>query len=154
MLYTICIALILVASVLVILAVLVQNPKSGMAANFGASNQVMGVRETTNFLEKFTWSMAIAIVVLSLAATLAMDRGLVADSNLEISKDAKALQERVIESEAAATMPQRRGLSAVPLKRLRILMCFLTRISCLDSLLTIFILSLSVISYRSYQLYV
>ena len=93
MLYTICIALILVASVLVILAVLVQNPKSGMAANFGASNQVMGVRETTNFLEKFTWSMAIAIVVLSLAATLAMDRGLVADSNLEISKDAKALQE-------------------------------------------------------------
>ena len=50
--------------------------------------------------------MAIAIVVLSLAATLAMDRGLVADSNLEISKDAKALQERVIESEAAATMPQ------------------------------------------------
>ena len=105
MLYTICIALILVASVLVILAVLVQNPKSGMAANFGASNQVM-VRETTNFLEKFTWSMAIAIVVLSLAATLAMDRGLVADSNLEISKDAKALQERVIESEAAATMPQ------------------------------------------------
>ena len=35
-----------------------------------------------------------------------MDRGLVADSNSETSKDAKALQERVIESEAAATMPQ------------------------------------------------
>lgn len=48
MLYTICIALILIASVLVILAVLVQNPKSGMAANFGASNQVMGVRETSD----------------------------------------------------------------------------------------------------------
>ena len=69
MLYTICIALILIASVLVILAVLVQNPKSGMAANFGASNQVMGVRETSDFLEKFTWTMAIAIVVLSLVAT-------------------------------------------------------------------------------------
>jgi len=81
MLYTICIALILVASVLVILAVLVQNPKSGMAANFGASNQVMGVRETTNFLEKFTWTMAIAIVVLSLVATLAMDKGLVAHAD-------------------------------------------------------------------------
>ena len=75
MLYTICIALILIASVLVILAVLVQNPKSGMAANFGASNQVMGVRETSDFLEKFTWTMAIAIVVLSLVATLAMTRG-------------------------------------------------------------------------------
>ena len=54
----ICIILTLLASVLVILAVLVQNPKSGMAANFGASNQVMGVRETTNFLEKFTWTVA------------------------------------------------------------------------------------------------
>ena len=101
MLYTICIALILVASVLIILAVLVQNPKSGMAANFGASNQVMGVRETTNFLEKFTWTMAIAILVLSLVATLAMDKGLVAESNAEISKDAKALQERVLDAESA-----------------------------------------------------
>lgn len=73
MLYSICIALILIASVLVILAVLVQNPNSGMAANFGVSNQVMGVRETSNFLEKFTWTMAVAIVVLSLVATLAMD---------------------------------------------------------------------------------
>ena len=31
MLYTLCIILILVASILIILAVLVQNPKSGMA---------------------------------------------------------------------------------------------------------------------------
>ena len=69
MLYTICIALILVASVLVILAVLVQNPKSGMAANFGASNQVMGVRETTNFLEKFTWSMVFQKQLLAINIT-------------------------------------------------------------------------------------
>ena len=65
MLYTLCIILILVASILIILAVLVQNPKSGMAANFGASNQVMGVRQTSDFLEKFTWTMAVVIVVLS-----------------------------------------------------------------------------------------
>lgn len=105
MFYTICIALILVASVLVILAVLVQNPKSGMAANFGASNQVMGVRETSNFLEKFTWAMAVAILVLSLAATLSMDSAKVAQSNNSaISRDAKALQERLVEEETA--MPQ------------------------------------------------
>lgn len=106
MLYTICIALILIASVLIILAVLVQSPKSGMAANFGASNQVMGVRETTNMLEKFTWAMAAAIVVLSLVATTAMDKGLVSESNSEIAKDAKALQERLLENEASAAMPQ------------------------------------------------
>ena len=43
MLYTICIILILIASIIIIGVVLVQNPKSGMAANFGASNQVIGV---------------------------------------------------------------------------------------------------------------
>ena len=71
--YTFLIVLILIASILMVLAVLVQSPKSGMAANFGASNQVMGVRQTTDFLEKLTWSMAVAIFVLSLLATLAMD---------------------------------------------------------------------------------
>ncbi len=97
MLYTICIALILVASVLVILAVLAQSPKSGMAANFGVANQVMGVRETSGFLEKFTWAMAIAIAVLSLVATTAMDGDRVAESNSQAAKDADALIERTME---------------------------------------------------------
>ena len=71
--YTLCIVLVLIASVLMVLAVLVQNTKSGMASNFGASNQVMGVRQTTDFLEKLTWGTAVAIFALSLCATLAMD---------------------------------------------------------------------------------
>ncbi len=104
MLYTICIVLILIASVLVILAVLVQNPKSGMAANFGASNQVMGVRETTDFLEKFTWAMAVAIVVLSLIATVSMGRGAVSEGNSEVSKDAQLLLEH--QNVDAPAMPQ------------------------------------------------
>ena len=70
MLYTLCIVLILIASVLLVLAVLVQSPKSGMAANFGASNQVMGVRQTADFLEKFTWGAAVVILVLSLLSTI------------------------------------------------------------------------------------
>lgn len=93
--YTFCIVLVLVASVLIILAVLVQSPKSGMAANFGASNQVMGVRQTADFLEKFTWTMAAAILVLSLAATLAMDREKLTTSNRAGSSDAEALIEHV-----------------------------------------------------------
>lgn len=101
MLYTICVALIVIASILVILAVLVQNPKSGMAANFGASNQVMGVRETSDFLEKFTWTMAVVILVLSLVATMAMNRGGAIDGDSEISKDAKALQEHIYETTPA-----------------------------------------------------
>lgn len=101
MLYNICIYLILIASVLIILTVLVQSPKSGMAANFGAANQVMGVRESSNFLEKFTWAMAIAIVVLSLVATLAMDNAMVAKSNSEVARDADALIEKTLEQTPA-----------------------------------------------------
>lgn len=70
--YTFLVILILIASILLVLSVLAQSPKSGMAANFGASNQVMGVRQTANFLEKATWYLAIGIVVLSLLSTVAM----------------------------------------------------------------------------------
>jgi preprotein translocase subunit SecG len=70
--YTFLVILIIIASILLVLSVLAQSPKSGMAANFGASNQVMGVRQTANFLEKTTWYVAVAIVVLSLLSTVAM----------------------------------------------------------------------------------
>lgn len=68
--YLFIIVLIMIAAVLLVLAVLAQHPKGGMAANFGASNQVMGVRQTADFLERFTWGSAIAIVVLSVMATM------------------------------------------------------------------------------------
>ena len=70
--YTFLIVLILIASVLMVLAVLVQSPKSGMASNFGASNQVMGVRQTADFLEKFTWGAAVVVLALSLLSTIAI----------------------------------------------------------------------------------
>ena len=72
--YTFCIVLIVIASILLVLAVLVQSPKSGMAANFGAANQTMGVRQTSDFLEKFTWAMVAAVVFFSLLSTTANPR--------------------------------------------------------------------------------
>ena len=72
--YTFCIVMIIIASILLILAVLVQSPKSGMAANFGAANQTMGVRQTTDFLEKFTWAMIAAIVFFTLLSVVALPK--------------------------------------------------------------------------------
>lgn len=67
--------LILIISVLLALIVLVQNSKGGgLASNFAASNQIMGVRQTADFLEKATWTMSIALLVLSLAATMTIPR--------------------------------------------------------------------------------
>lgn len=68
--------LILIVSVLLAIVVLVQNSKGGgLAANFSAPNQIMGVRKTTDFLEKATWTLAAALVVLSLIATLSIHSG-------------------------------------------------------------------------------
>ena len=72
--FTFCIIMIVIASILLILAVLVQSPKSGMAANFGAANQTMGVRQTTDFLEKFTWAMVAGIVFFSLLSVISMPK--------------------------------------------------------------------------------
>jgi preprotein translocase subunit SecG len=53
-----------------ILVVLVQNSKGGgLASSFSSSNQVMGVRKTADFLEKATWTLAVALLALSLAST-------------------------------------------------------------------------------------
>lgn len=68
--------LILVVSVLLGLIVLVQNPKGGgLAANLtGSGSQFMGVRQTADFLEKASWGLAIALLILSLTATMVIPR--------------------------------------------------------------------------------
>jgi preprotein translocase subunit SecG len=76
MVYTILIVLIIIVCVLLGLVVLVQNSKGGgLAANFSAPTQVMGVRQTADFLEKATWWLAGILVALSLAATVSIHRG-------------------------------------------------------------------------------
>jgi len=67
--------LIIIVCVLQVLIVLVQNSKGGgLAANFTSTGQSMGVRKTADFLEKATWTLAIAILVLSVGATAAIPR--------------------------------------------------------------------------------
>ncbi len=61
--------LIVIAAILLTLVVLVQNSKGGgLAAGFSSSNQVLGVRKTTEFIEKFTWGLVSVLVVLSIVA--------------------------------------------------------------------------------------
>ncbi|MFN3554510.1 MAG: preprotein translocase subunit SecG [Bacteroidales bacterium] len=68
--------LVLIVCALLILIVLVQNSKGGgLASNFASNNQIMGVRKTTDFLEKATWTLAIALLVLTLTSTFVIPRG-------------------------------------------------------------------------------
>ena len=67
--YLLIIALVVLASVLMCGIVLIQESKGGgLASGFSSSNQIMGVRKTTDFLEKATWGLAITMVVLSVVS--------------------------------------------------------------------------------------
>ena len=69
--YTLITILIVAACVFLTLIVLVQNSKGGgLAANFSASNQIMGVRKTADFLEKATWTLAGSLVFLCILSAL------------------------------------------------------------------------------------
>lgn len=62
--------LIVVASILLVGAVLIQKSKGGgLASDYSSGNQYLGYRKTTDFIEKATWSLAIAICLLSICAS-------------------------------------------------------------------------------------
>ncbi|MCK9305126.1 MAG: preprotein translocase subunit SecG [Bacteroidales bacterium] len=74
--YTAISILIVIASILLTVIVLIQNSKGGgLAANFAAGNQTFGVRQTADFLEKATWTLAITIIVLCILATAFVSTG-------------------------------------------------------------------------------
>src|SRR5580693_2755254 len=58
--------LIVLACIILGFIILVQNPKGGgLAGNVaGFSNQLMGVKQTTDVLEKGTWMLAIVVALL------------------------------------------------------------------------------------------
>lgn len=78
--------IILIICILLALAVLVQNSKGGgLASGFQSSGQMFGVRRTTDFLEKATWGLASALIVLSIMASVLGSNGSV-DKKESIAK--------------------------------------------------------------------
>jgi preprotein translocase subunit SecG len=99
-LYIILSVFILMVSALIILVVLVQNSKGGgLASNFAGSNQYMGVRKTADFLEKATWSLAIALLVLSLASIFVIPKTGVRQDNVT------QIEERAAQPQPGPTAP-------------------------------------------------
>ena len=64
--YTLFVILIVLAAVLMIGIVLIQESKGGgLSSSFASYNQIGGVRKTTDFIEKATWGLAAAMVIIS-----------------------------------------------------------------------------------------
>jgi preprotein translocase subunit SecG len=73
--FTLILILLVIVSFLLGVVVLVQNSKGGgLSAGFSASNQIMGVRKTTDFLEKLTWGFAISMLVLAMAGNFVLPK--------------------------------------------------------------------------------
>ena len=75
--YVLLTVLIIIVCILIMAVVLVQNPKGGgLGAGFGgAASNIMGVQKTGDILEKATWYLAIALLVLSLTSAIFIERG-------------------------------------------------------------------------------
>lgn len=72
MIFTILISFILFLAFLLVVAVLAQNPKGGgLSSSFGgaAASNIIGVKKTSEFLEKLTWGFIFGIIVLCMAST-------------------------------------------------------------------------------------
>lgn len=82
--YFLFIILIVIAAVLMIGIVLIQESKGGgLASNFSSYNQIGGVRKTTDFIEKATWSLAAAMVVVSIACAYVAPQATTSSSVME-----------------------------------------------------------------------
>ncbi len=88
--------LIIISAILLILVVLAQNPKGGgLSSQFGGSgaSNIIGVKKTSDLLEKMTWGFAIAILVLSVGSKALMNT---TSSNEDISPNLERAGEQQI----------------------------------------------------------
>lgn len=90
---TVLIVLALLASVALILIVVVQKSKGGgLAASFASANNIMGVRKSTDMLEKMTWWFFGALAVLCLVLSLMMARGGVETNEIQSTIENRAAE--------------------------------------------------------------
>lgn len=82
--YTLFVILIVLVSILMIGIVLIQESKGGgLASGFSSANAVAGVRNTTKFIEKATWTLAAAMVVISIICSYVAPTASVGGSVIE-----------------------------------------------------------------------
>ena len=69
--------LIILSSVIIAFFILIQNPKGGGLSGSiaGFNTQFMGVKQTTDVLEKGTWIMAVLIAVLTVLSPIFISHG-------------------------------------------------------------------------------
>ena len=108
--FSIFLVLILSVSFLLILVIMVQNPKGGgLSSSFGGdSQQLGGVKKTSDFLDKSTWVLAGILLILILLSNLTVNTS---SENV----DSKLLNPNDIESSIPESFPEEIPLE-IPVK--------------------------------------
>jgi preprotein translocase subunit SecG len=82
--FSIFLVLITIVCFLLIIVIMVQNPKGGgLSSTLGGSQQIGGVQKTTDFLDKSTWTLATILIVLIMMSSLSFS-GALSDSDSKI----------------------------------------------------------------------
>jgi preprotein translocase subunit SecG len=82
--FSIFLVLITIVCFLLIIVIMVQNPKGGgLSSTLGGSTQMGGVQKTTDFLDKSTWTLATILVLLIMLSSLSFS-GSLSDTNSKI----------------------------------------------------------------------
>nr|WP_315156530.1 preprotein translocase subunit SecG [uncultured Flavobacterium sp.] len=82
--FSIFLVLITIVCFLLIVVIMVQNPKGGgLSSTIGGSQMLGGVQKTTDFLDKSTWTLATILIALILLSSLSFT-GSMSDSDSKI----------------------------------------------------------------------
>lgn len=106
--FTLFMVLIMIASILLIIIVMAQNPKGGgLSGTFGGTSAAQfGVQRTNDFMEKATWGLGVIIVVLILISVILT------------AKPSSTMQQAPVKKEAPApqTAPGTNNATKVPVQ--------------------------------------
>lgn len=84
MTYSIFLILIIIIAALLMLIIMVQNPKGGgLSSSFGGggAQTLGGVKSTSDFLDKSTWTLSIVLIALILLSNFAIPRNAVEEKS-------------------------------------------------------------------------
>ncbi len=108
--FSIFLVLITIVCFLLIVVIMVQNPKGGGLSSEVSGSQMMGgVQKTTDFLDKSTWTLSAILIGLILLSSLSFN-GTLADS------DSKILDNTQTEATKTAT-PAAKPMQSLPVKK-------------------------------------
>ena len=99
--YNIILFLIIFLSFLLVLVIMVQNPKGGgLASTFGGdSQQIGGVKKTTDFLDKSTWILVFLLFILILFSNITLNSGNEKTESDLLNSSDEVLIEEILEND-------------------------------------------------------